>query len=416
MTINKKITINKNKKSLVMVCLSLFCSLIFDLHAASHQHQQTAKTTNEIADCHLKIECAQTVTSAFAPNGDLWRLWAIEKSIFIQISIDKGVTFLPAKKISNINEAVSARNENRPKIAFDNYQGVYLSWSSPKQKRFTSDVRFSYSKDYGKKFTQAVTVNDDNLITGHSFNEMQVSGDGKISIVWLDGRVSYQLKKEGKPTNGSALFLASANFRKGKMNFENHQLALGTCVCCRLSTDVDINNNLAIFWRHIYGDNIREFALMTLNENKSPIRISNDHWYIDGCPHQGGAISIGLDNLYHLVWYNQGDSGKGIFYSNSNNAGHTLNPPRSIGNVNNHAAHPNILVNNQQLDIVWMEFNGTTHQLWHQQSNNGGKSFNSAKILATTNNGADRPFIIKYKNQSYVSWQRYQNTHWLQKI
>ncbi len=407
--------------------LTVFASLLLTVNnsvAVEHNHQATlAKETSakmmQTDNCEATdITCAKTVTSTFAPNGDLWRLWALNSNLYFQISTDNGLKFSAVNNIAIDKEKISARNENRPKIAFDKYQGVYLSWATPKEKKYTADVRFSYSSDYGKTFTKPVTVNDDNLLTGHSFNEMLVTDEGDISIVWLDSRLAYQLRKEGKKTNGSALYIGRANYRKNETNFSNEQLANNTCVCCRIAMNYNNHGELAILWRHIYGDNIREFALLTLaqgeNAQKIPYQISYDHWKINGCPHQGGAISINGNNRYHMVWFNQGDAGKGIFYASSNDQGRTLTKPISVGVHSAQAAHPHMNTNGNNIDIVWTQFNGTEHELWHQHSTDNGKSFTAAIMLATADNGSDRPFIIKKDNVSYVSWHRPKRGHLVQ--
>jgi hypothetical protein len=370
------------------------------------------------------IECAKTVTSEFAPNGDLWRLWVNKEKLIAQISIDNGATFSKNKVLAIPAEKISARNENRPKIAFDNANGVYLSWATPREKKYTADVRFSYSSDYGKTFTQPITVNNDSLLAAHSFNEMLVSDNGDVSIVWLDGRISYQLRKQGKKSNGSAIFVAKANFKNADSDnfpaFTNKQLANGTCVCCRIAMDFNQQGELAIFWRHIYGDNIREFALLTLSQDadktSEPYQISYDHWKINGCPHQGGAISIDEKNRYHMVWFNQGDAGKGIFYASSDDQGETLTQPISVGDLSAQASHPHLNKNNDNIDIVWTQFNGIEHQLMHQRSTDNGQSFSQAVVLAKAENGSDRPFIIKKGKVSYVSWQRPKQGHWIKAL
>lgn len=330
------------------------------------------------------------------------------------------MNFSGVTKVAISAEKISARNENRPKIAFDKFQGVYLSWAMPREKKYTADVRFSYSFDYGKTFTSPVTVNNDNLLAGHSFNEMLVTANGDVSIVWLDGRVAHQLRKQGKEAKGSNLYIAKANIRAGESFSVNQSLASDTCVCCRIAMDFNQKEELAIFWRHIYGDNIREFALLTVNSDKTKtskqIKISDDHWQINGCPHQGGGISIDNHNRYHLVWFNLGDKGKGIFYASSIDQGITLTKPFSIGDVEAQAAHPHIMQNNNVVDIVWTQFNGIEHQLWHQQSIDNGKTFLSAKQLAMSASGSDRPFIIKKQDVNYVSWQRPKLGHVVQSL
>ncbi len=418
----------KNSLALIYTLTMSFWLPISQLMAAEHNHQAmmaSKEATKTESECkNNAVTCAKTVTSAFAPNGDLWRLWTQQEKLLVQISQDNGVTFSQPIALAIPAEKVSARNENRPKIAFDAANGVYLSWATPKEKKYTADIRFSYSSDYGKTFTLPITVNNDQLLTGHSFNEMLVADNGDISIVWLDGRLSYQLRKQGKQSNGSALFLALANFKNTNSNvpaaFNNQQLTNNTCVCCRIAMDFNQQGELAIFWRHIYGDNIREFALLTLSaedsENSQPYQISYDHWKINGCPHQGGAISIDQQNRYHMVWFNQGDNGKGIFYAASDDQGKTVSKPLAVGDLLQQAAHPHLTKNGNNIDIVWTQFTGIVHQLWHQRSTDNGKSFSQAAVLAQAKNGADRPFIIKKGNLSYISWQRPKQGHWIKAL
>jgi len=414
---------NKNKKQnktlLLVLSLVLSTCLTSTVKASSeHQHQAVVQSDKKI-DCQVRsVKCAKTVTSAFSPKGELWRLWSFKESLYIERSKDKGENFSAPLRVDIPFEKISSRNENRPKIAFDNTTGVYLSWAMPREKKYTADVRFSYSIDGGKSFSKPITVNNDNLLAGHSFNELLVTPKGDISIVWLDSRFSTALKKQGKTSNGSALFLAKANMRKGT-SFTEQKLANETCVCCRIAMDFNLQDQLTVLWRHIYGDNIREFALLTVLEGESKnkqIQISHDYWKINGCPHQGGGISIDENNRHHLVWFNQGDKGKGVFYAYSDDQGNTLSKPLSVGNFSAQAAHPHVLVTGKEVDVIWTEFNGITHQLMHQKSINSGKIFNKAEILAVAYNGADRPFIINHQGKNYVSWQRPKQGHWIQAL
>ena len=409
---------NNNTSLRILSMISLFLGLSVSQHllaqAVDHsQHQSKQVVSQTKTDCtKIDVNCASTITSAFAPNGDFWRVWSQQDKIYYQISSDNGLQFEKANVVNIPVEKISARNENRPKIAFDANQGVYLSWATPREKKYTADIRFSYSSDYGKTFSQPITVNDDGLLTGHSFNEMLVNDKNEVSIVWLDGR----LKQRADAGNGSAIFIAKANMSIPTSQFVNNEVINGTCVCCRLAIDVNQNDNLAILWRHIYGDNIREFAITTLGEQNELYQVSYDHWKINGCPHQGGAISIDENNRYHLVWYNQGDKGKGVFYAYSDNAGKSLSSPLAIGEQSAQAAHPHLSEHKGRVDIVWTQFTGTEHQLWHQQSRNNGLSFDQAKVLATSTNGADRPFIIQGNDKTLVSWHRFQQGHWISSL
>ncbi len=387
--------------------------LLFFLIASVEAHQHKVTTEQQAADCqNIAVECGQTVTSAVAYDGKLWRVWSQQQQLYYQVSSDDGQHFLPAVKVNIAPEEISSRGENRVKIAFDRQGGVYLSWASPREKRFTADIRFSYSLDNGKSFSATTTINDDGLLAGHSFNEMQVSIDGKVSLIWLDSRDKL-LAADKSTVKGSSIYFAKGWPRKNELAFSNQRLVSGTCQCCRLAFDVNQQGQAALLWRHIYQQNTREFALLTLDNEKVPVKVSDDRWHIDGCPHQGGALSIDSNNRYHMVWYNQGEKGKGIFYAHSDDQGSNISQPLAFGNNANNAAHPHMLSWKNRVDIVWLEANDQGYSLWHSTSRDYGKTFTAAKQLHNVNGSADRPFVIAGAKTPLVSWHSASQQHWI---
>jgi hypothetical protein len=351
------------------------------------------------------ITCAKTVTSAFAPDGKLWRLWTAQQQLFYSISSDNGHHFGEPKKVAIEAEKISSRGENRPKLGFDNNNNVYISWAKPLKGKYTSDVRLTYSTDQGESFAPAQTVNNDGLEIGHSFNEMLVAADGTVTLSWLDGRE----RKRIKDYQGSALYMAQGKLTKQGIRFNNKKLVDGTCVCCRIAMSYTANKDVAAMWRHIYDDNIRDHAILTFNDQgklEKPTRASFDQWQLNGCPHQGPGLSINSQNRYHMVWFNNGSRGKGLFYAYSDDSGKNQSKPLSVGNVNAQASYANVMSLGKTVDVVWTEFNGTRYQLYHQRSVDSGVSFATPTVISASTTDADRPFLLQRQGKNYVSWQR----------
>ena len=80
---------------------------------------------------------------------------------------------------------------------------------------------------------------------------------------------------------------------------------------------MDNDDTPVIFWRHIYGKNERDHAMLRLDGKSSPIRVSHDRWEVDACPHHGGALSIAPDGVYHFVWFDNAPERHGLFYASS---------------------------------------------------------------------------------------------------
>lgn len=404
-------------KWVIALVIFMFCAL-----SNAHQHNIKKHTNKKQQSClTYDIACAKTVTVATHPDGDIWRVFSLNKQMYYSISRDQGISFSKAVHIKAINEEISSRGENRPKIAFSKQGNIYLSWARPGKKKYTGDIRFSFSNNQGESFSKPITVNNDNLITSHSFNEMIVTDKGQLILVWLDGRDKFKAKSSGKQFNGSSVYLASAQFKhNGQVSFTNKQLAQSTCVCCRLTLSQTDEQQVSIMYRDIFGDNIRDFSLVSFDLANNRVinkhRVTFDEWFINGCPHQGAGISQS-DQRLHLTWFNQGIKGKGIFYGFTDNLGKNISQPIKVGNTARQSMHPNLISKADRVDLVWLEFNGSEHELWHQKSINNGQSFTAPKMLSTAKTGADRPFLFTTKNGfNYVSWHKPKQGHWVQKL
>ncbi|MFT5164279.1 MAG: hypothetical protein ACI9FJ_002880 [Alteromonadaceae bacterium] len=344
------------------------------------------------------VKCARAVTSAFAPNGALWRLWAAQDQLFYSVSNDDGLHFGASQKITINAQSISAREENRPKLVFGGKDNVYISWARPNKSKHTSQVKFIYSTDGGQHFSMPQTVNDGGGKIKHSYNEMVVTDDGTVVINWLGGK-----------RKGSVLYSAYGKLSDGQFKFSSKKLAQGTCVCCRIASSYTADNKVAVMWRNIYDDNIRDHAILTFDQHsadKTPFRATFDQWQINGCPHQGPGLSVGGQNRYHMVWFNNGEKAKGIFYAYSDNNGETTSKPLNLGGAAVQASYANVLSNGKNVDVVWTQFNGDMYQLYHQRSTDRGQTFNSATVVAQSADDPDRPFLIKKQGHNFVSWQQ----------
>ena len=393
------------------------------MHGAGHVMDGKRKACHDIA-----MRCASKVSSVVDNHGRIWSVWAIKQHLYLNYSDDLGQHFSTPKKVNTIAETISTRGENRPKIAIDSNANVYLSWVTPLKKRFTSNVRFSYWSYKLQQFTPPVTVNNDGLLTGHSFNELVVSPQGDVFISWLDGRAKIAAAKKGIRLRTSELYLAKANFVSGDTRFDNQYLAQGTCVCCRLAMNLDQRNLPMMMWRHVFGDNVRDHALISMINEKQTRqiqRVSFENWQIDGCPHQGPSMLIS-DNTYssdktpsndnapsshsasriHMSWFNNAADASGLFYSYSDNQGQTMAKVNHFAPISDSPEHPFLSQNTrQQIQLVWREFDGQQYHIKYMASNDGDK-LSVPKMIAQSAGNVDYPSILQHGINSYLHWHR----------
>ena len=375
------------------------------------KHQAKAACQGDI------MVCAKTISSVATKQGRIWSTWSAGQYLYLNYSDDLGQSYSAPMLVNTVAEKISTRGENRPKIAIDGTGNVYLSWVTPLSKRFSANVRFSYFSVHDNKMSKVVTVNNDNLLTGHSFNEMVVTQQGDVYISWLDGRAKFAAAKKGVRLRNSEIYLAHANFLTGKTTFDNNFLTQGTCVCCRLAMDLDGNDLPMLMWRHIFGDNYRDHGFLTMKNQAQanpPKRVSFENWQINGCPHQGPSMvrETRGDNLnrVHMTWFNSAPDASGLFYAYSDDNGVTMSKVNNFAKKTNHPEHPFIAENlvtkeaHRTLQLVWREFDSSTYKIYYQSSANG-QQWSDAITIAEAKGGVDYPYILQHPTGNYLHWQ-----------
>lgn len=342
-------------------------------------------------------------TTAFDARGRLWRVMTQGGQLHVSHSDDRGKTFSAPVAVNSTPEHIAGDGENRPKILVRNGI-VYVSWTQALDKPMTGHIRFSRSLDGGKTFSPPATVNDDPQIISHRFEAMGVNDRGQVALAWLDKRDLAAAQKEGRPYTGAAVYYAVSD-DNGATFRPNRKLADHSCECCRVALATEPDGVPVVFWRHIYGKNIRDFALARLDEKPVPARATHDDWQVDGCPHHGGAISIGPDGVYHLVWFNNGPERHGLFYGSSSDHGQTFSIPYAFGNENAQAGHPDVMSLGQKIFVAWKEFDGKEASAQEMYSSDGGRSWSAPRRLASTSGASDYPLLISGQGKAYLSWQ-----------
>lgn len=342
-------------------------------------------------------------TTAFDAKGRLWRAAVRQNQVQVSHSDDNGKSFSAPVAVNNAPEAIAGDGENRPKIIVLN-DSVYVSYTQALNKPMTGHIRFSRSLDGGKTFSAPLTVNDDPQIISHRFEAMGVNDRGQVYLAWLDKRDLAAAQKNGLPYQGAAVYYAVSDDH-GATFSPNLKLADHSCECCRVALAVEPDGTPAVFWRHVFGNNTRDFALARLDAQATMLRATHDEWEVSGCPHHGGALSIGTDGAYHMVWFNNGPERHGLFYGSTRDRGKSFSPPHPFGNEDAQAGHPDVLSRGGKVFVVWKEFDGKEASVQEIHSADGGKTWSAARRLAASAGASDHPFLIGRQDRAFLSWQ-----------
>jgi hypothetical protein len=392
----------------IIFVLSLFLFISGCVHQSTEKPVGMTGMNHETHTCHfspaVSVHCGRTPTSVIDSSGRLWVAYVHGEFVYVVNSDDLGVHYSNPVKVNSRPEEIYTNGENRAKIAFGRNGEIYVSWTVVRDGPFYGDIRFSRSLNGGKTFEEVHTVNDDGILTSHRFETLFVDSKGNIYISWLDKRDQVATLDRGVEYNGAALYYTISK-DNGLTFVKNRKVADYTCECCRIVMSETDHGDVAAFWRHIFGDNIRDhgFAVLGLEDIVIPAqRATKDDWHIEACPHHGPAMVTGENDTYHVTWFTLGEARKGIYYGRYNPLTESMIDIRTVATTG--SSHPSISRYGEKLNLVWKQFDGEKTNIMLIRSKDAGSTWSTGEVVFSTDDASDHPLLISSGEQIWLSW------------
>jgi hypothetical protein len=349
------------------------------------------------------------VSVAFDTKGTLWQAGVTDGFVMVSASKDFGKTFSKPVQVNPQKQKISAHGEVRPKIAIGTSGEIYVTWMQNLAKQFSGYIWFARSLDGGKSFEQPITVHQDRSEIGHAFEELSVSPDGKITVVWLDARDLVADKTAGKKRNGSSIYY-TASSDKGASFAPEAKLADYSCECCRIATTMKPDGTVVAMWRHVFEGGERDHMMAEIpkaGETANLKRATFGRWKIDGCPHHGGALATGGEGKnwwgYHMAYFDGKEKKPGLYYSRMDGEAWVTSPAKHFGDNSKQADHPTLLSIGDQVWLAWLETHKNhVKKVMTMASNDGGKTWSAATPLLSSGAKMDYPQWLKLKDAAYL--------------
>lgn len=382
-------------------------SLMADAGAA--QSCETLRATH--GEDLISVHCGGAPSATFDRDNHLWVAFVSDKHVYVSRSDDKGVTFSEPVRVNAEPEDAEFNGENRPKIIIADDGTVLLSWTTKTSNRFTGEIRFSRSTDGGVSFETPRTINDDGLAIGHRFDSLFLTESGKLYVTWIDKRDLEATLARGEDYQGAAIYYTVSD-DLGKNFIPNVRVSHNSCECCRIAVAPHGDDNVAILWRQIFGDQIRDHAIAVLSPDGVVSNLSRatvDNWHIEACPHHGPAmVPASTEGQYHMSWFSAGTIHSGIHYARYDLASAT---PSDIIKVDGTpgAGHPSLASHDGTLYLVWKGFDGMSTPVQMMQSQDDGRSWSALQTVITTDQASDHPLLITSSEGVFLSWSSEQH-------
>lgn len=244
--------------------------------------------------------------------------------IYAAASADGGRTFAAATRVNQVAGDANLSGEQPPRVALvprpGRHPAIVIVWTA----KATAGTRLvsARSDDAGKSFASPTLVPGSDAAGNRGWQSIAIGRDGEVPVVWLDHR---DLAKNGnsatsmqhaehqhlasgqKPADGVARAqLSKLMFARLDRSDSSRQLTGGVCYCCKTAIATDSAGGVYMAWRHVYEGNVRDLAFTKSSDGgrtfRTPIRVSNDNWVLDGCPENGPALAVDDAKRIHVVW------------------------------------------------------------------------------------------------------------------
>ena len=170
------------------------------------------------------------------------------------------------------------------------------------------------SDDGGRHFSPPAPVPGTDAAGNRGWESVAVTPDGEAVALWLDHRelaTGDRAMNHGAHQHGASDGAARAEGSKlffGPVSGAGtgRALAGGVCYCCKTALAAGPGGRIYAAWRHVYPGNIRDVAFTMSDDGgktfAAPVRVSDDHWMLDGCPENGPALAVDARRRIHVVW------------------------------------------------------------------------------------------------------------------
>lgn len=209
-------------------------------------------------------------------------------------------------------------------------------------------VRVAVSRDGGATWSAPVTPHRDRTPGEHGFVSMVPRGDGRLALVWLDGR--------NAEAGGMRLMASSVD--PGAALGPEVVLDDRVCDCCQTAA-ARTDAGIVVAYRDRSPNEIRDISVVreTASGWTQPATVGADNWRINGCPVNGPSLAA-KGRQVALAWFAAPGDESRVQVAFSPDGGATFGSPVRVDDGKPSGRVDVVLLDDGDVLVSWLEAAG----------------------------------------------------------
>lgn len=296
----------------------------------------------------------------------------------------------PSALSQQFSQPVEAKIGNDIQIAAAGDK-LLMVWQTTGELQGMGPLLTVYSNDAGKTWQQGAKPTGSDADQSH--HELLADSEGRFHAVWLDDR----------DENGYQGVRYARSSDVGKSWELAQTIDDSSCSCCWNRLAFGADGKLNVLYRDMKP---RDMALaQTADGGVSWQRLSTVgefNWIFDGCPHNGGGLTVAGDGSLHSLVWTGAESQVGLYHMQSTDSGKSWTSPQRIGEAG--AFHADIAFGAGRLVAVWDALGPEGSKVFVSESADNGGHWSAGKQLSSASGSATFPRIVATPTGLLAMW------------
>lgn len=302
--------------------------------------------------------------------------------------------------------SIEPHGEAPPKLVYAGDGTLYALYAVVKVvpgRRFPhATLRLASSRDDGESWDAPRSVSPDSLNGSRNFHALHVAPDGSIYVAWLESRGALP----------SATYITRSVDGGFSWTPATRVAEDESCPCCRTAIATASDGRVYLAWRSVLPGNVRDIVVAMSSDNgatwSEPVRVHEDNWVFEGCPHAGPSMQVDSAGAVHIAWWTGKDGAPGVYYARTESAGLGFGDAVPLGTADfSRPAHVQLALGESgRIVAVWDDGSEEPSRVLVRVSSNGGRSFGAPVLASDTALAAGYPVLAMRGDSLTLAWSQ----------